>query len=189
MHAILGYAASELSHSDTSLVPTAMNHRIKAIRSIKKRLSDSSRTDTSYEEANALIATCFALTFQSVSLDDGLAEYMTFIRGIMIVGMQMMFKGIKPIFGNLLEQNQDDILAPYMEGLPLIQRGWAEAAVEAIANLRPLCVQQVEIEYYEQLLEVAEQLLANSFEGQFSNALQFASFFGRKSSAHTNTHL
>ncbi|KAM0486150.1 hypothetical protein ACHAPX_000852 [Trichoderma viride] len=173
MHAILGYAASELMVTDSSLAPVAMNHRIKAIKAIKKRLTDASKMETTYEEANALVATCFALTFQSVSLEDGLAEYMTFIRGIVIVGMQMMFKSIKPLFSNLFESNQDEVMAPYMEGLPLIEKGWAEAAVESITNLGPLCTRQVEIEYHEQLLNVASQLLTNSFEAYKANSRQY----------------
>lgn len=165
MHAILGFAASELIPTDPSLITAAMNHRVKAIKAIKKRLGEASKSTTTYEEANAMVATCFALTFQSVSLEDGLAEYMTFIRGILIVGMQMMFKGIKPIFVNMLEDDTQNILAPYMEGLPLIQRGWADSAVEAIKGLRPLCVEQVEIEYYGHLLDIAEKLYTSSFDG------------------------
>ncbi|KAL7821604.1 hypothetical protein V8C44DRAFT_315154 [Trichoderma aethiopicum] len=174
MHAILGYAASELMHTDSSLAPVAMGHRIKAVKAIKKRLMETSKMDTTYEEANALVATCFALTFQSVSLEDGLAEYMTFIRGIVIVGMQMMFKSIKPLFSNLFETNNDDVLAPYMEGLPLIQRGWAEAAIEAITNLGPLCTRQVEIEYHEHLMTVSSRLLTNSFEAYKANSRLYA---------------
>lgn len=166
MHAILGYSASDLIHTDTNLIPVAMNHRIKAIKAIKKRLSEASRSDTSYEEANALIATCFALTFQSVSLEDGLAEYMTFIRGIVIVGMQMAFRGIRPVFSSLFDDNQNEMLAPYMEDLPLIQKGLADAAVESIKNLQPLCTLQVEIEYQEQLVTIAEKLYVNSFDGK-----------------------
>lgn len=165
MHAILGFAASELMHTDPSLVTAAMNHRIKAIKAIKKRLAESSRTDTNYEEANALVATCFALTFQSVSLDDGLAEYMTFIRGIVIVGMQMTFRSIAPVFSTLFDNDPNELLAAQMEDLPLIQRSWADSAVEALNGLKPLCALQIESEYREQLLGIAEQLYVNSFEG------------------------
>jgi len=166
MHAILGFAASELMATDYSLVTAAMNHRVKAIKAIKKRLAEASKSATSHEEANALVATCFALTFQSVSLDDGLAEYMTFIRGIVIVGMQMMFKGIKPIFSTMFEEQQDEILAPYMEALPLIRKGWADSAMEAITNLRPLCVEPVEIEYQEKLENIVQKLYTNSWAGK-----------------------
>lgn len=168
MHAILGFAASELMATDYSLVTAAMNHRVKAIKAIKKRLAEASRSATSHEEANALVATCFALTFQSVSLEDGLAEYMTFIRGIVIVGMQMMFKGIKPIFSTMFEEQQDEILAPVMEHLPLIQKGWADSALEAITNLRPLCVEPVEIEYHQKLDNITQKLYTSSWSGTYS---------------------
>ncbi|KAJ4307141.1 hypothetical protein N0V88_000518 [Collariella sp. IMI 366227] len=98
MHAILGYAASDLLvNSDPSLLEAAMTHRLKAIKAIKKALSSSSTTTVTithppchlFEEGNALMATCFALTYQSVLLPDGMAEYMTFIRGVVIVAIQM----------------------------------------------------------------------------------------------------
>ncbi|GJN74303.1 C6 transcription factor [Purpureocillium lilacinum] len=174
MHAILGFAASSLTSTDSSLVTAAMNHRIKAIKAIKKRLTESSRTDTTYEEANALVATCFALTFQSVSLDDGLAEYMTFIRGILIVGMQMMFKGIKPVFTTLFDDKQNELMAPLMQDMPLIERGWVDGAVEAISNLRPLCLDPIEVEYYEQLIGIAEKLYTNSFDAYKANSREYA---------------
>jgi hypothetical protein len=167
MHAILGFAASELIPTDPSLAMAAMTHRVKAIRSIKKSLSEASRANTNYEEANALVATCYALTFQSISLEDGLAEYMTFIRGIVIVGMQMMFGGIKPIFDNMFEQDSDKVLAPLMEGLPLIQRGWVDSAVESLTSLRQLCTEELEIEYAGKLLATAELLYTNSYDGKF----------------------
>ncbi|CAM1504205.1 Fc.00g017960.m01.CDS01 [Cosmosporella sp. VM-42] len=164
MHAILGFSASQLISRDSSVIPSAMNHRVKAIKSIKKRLSETAKSSVSYEEANAMVATCYALTFQSVSLDDGLAEYMTFIRGIMIVGIQMMFRGIKPIFSNMLEQEQDELLMPYMENLPLLQKGWLDSALEAITNLKTLCLEQVEIEYHAMLVAIVEKLYISSWD-------------------------
>jgi hypothetical protein len=165
MHAILGMAASDLMKSDASLVTFAMTHRVKAIRGIKKLLNDMPRTSSSYEEANALIAACFALTFQSVALDDGIAEYMTFIRGIMIVGMHMWIKGIKPIFSNMIGQDSANTLAPHMEILPLLPREWADGAITAIESLRALCQAPVEIEYGDIILEMARNLRESSFEG------------------------
>lgn len=70
MHSILGLAASELIASDASLAEAAMAHRLKSIQAIKRKLADSNQGIT-YAEGNALIATCFALTFQSVILEDG----------------------------------------------------------------------------------------------------------------------
>lgn len=163
MHAILGFAASELIHTDGSLVTASMAHRIKAIKAIKKRLAEASRAELTYEEANALVATCFALTFQSISLDDGLAEYMNFIRGILIIDMQMMFKGIKPVFDTLFDECENQLVAPLMQDLPLIQREWADAAVEVISNLQPLCVDPIEMDYYRQFVGIAQNLHVSSF--------------------------
>lgn len=169
MHSILGYSASELIHNDPSLASAALIHRVKAIRSIKKRLSESGRGEMTFEESNAMIASCFALTFQSTKLDDGLAEYMTFIRGIAIVGMQMGFRGIKPVFPTLFDDNQNEVLQPYMEDLPLIQRGLADAAAASLQGLRPLCTTHLELEYIQKLEEIVEQLYIDSFEGKLNN--------------------
>ncbi|KAJ3471161.1 hypothetical protein MRS44_001260 [Fusarium solani] len=173
MHAILGFSASQLIKTDSSIVTAAMSHRVKAIRAIKKRLSETSRAPIESEEANAMIATCFALTFQSVSLEDGLAEFLTFIRGIMVVGMQMMFRGIKPLFQNMPEQEQDALLEPLMEGLPLIQKGYVDSAMEAVVNLKPLCKEQVEIEYHQHLVNILEQLYLNSWDAYKAYTRQY----------------
>lgn len=166
MHAILGMAACDLMNSDPSLLAFAMAHRVKAIKAIKKSLAElPKQRGTTSEHANALIATCFALTFQSVTFEDGMAEYMTFIRGILIIGTQMWIKGIKPIFVNIIEQDSRSILEPKMAELPLIQKEWADGAVEAIGGLRHLCRDVVEIEYHDLLMEMATKLHTSSWEG------------------------
>ncbi|TKW57689.1 hypothetical protein CTA1_6736 [Colletotrichum tanaceti] len=165
MHAILGMAACDLMSTDPSLLSFAMAHRVKAIKAIKKSLAELPRQKgTTSEHANALVATCFALTFQSVTFEDGMAEYMTFIRGILIIGTQMWIKGIKPIFMNLVGDDSRTLLEPKMEGLPLIQKEWADGAVEAIGGLRGLCRDVVEIEYFEIIMDMATKLHTSSWE-------------------------
>ena len=85
--------------------------------------------------------------------------------GILVVWVQLIFRGIKPLFQHLFEDKQDEILAPILQDLPLLQRGWADSAIESIANLRPLCVEPVEIEYQEQLLGIAQKLNVSSLDG------------------------
>ncbi|KAM7206272.1 C6 zinc finger protein [Rhypophila sp. PSN 637] len=186
MHAILGFAASELLNTDPSLIESAMTHRLKAIRAIKKTLNaaassinptTSSTNDKTFEEGNALMATCFALTFQSVWLDDGMTEYMTFIRGIVIVGYQMYMRGSKFLFGAHLGDKQADLLEPFMKQVPLINKSWAEGAVRAIEGLRELVFSDdddddtstpdgvtPEQKYYELILDMASKCLASSWE-------------------------
>src|SRR3569833_3033390 len=164
MHAILGMAASDLMQHDTSLVAAAMAHRVKAIKAIKKTLTDVPKANT-FEEGNALLATCYALTFQSVSLDDGMAEYMTFIRGIIIVAIQMFLKGARILFRDFIGDDQLELVKPHMEHLPLINPAWSDAATAAVRGLAPLCTGAVEHGYYELLLQIVESLSVSSFEG------------------------
>ena len=170
MHAILGLAASDLSEQrDPGLVAAAMAHRLKAIKAIKKTLADAPRAgDDGFEEGNALMATCFALTFQSVLLDDGMVEYMTFIRGVIIVGIQMYLKGARLLFGRFLGESQAEVLRPFLEKVPLVGSGWAGAAVAAIEGLAPLCAHPIERQYRERILEMARQLHVSSWEGTWS---------------------
>ncbi|KAI0424909.1 C6 zinc finger protein [Xylaria sp. FL1042] len=162
VHAILGLAASDLMSQDPSLVTFAMAHRLKAIKAIKKALTDVPKTNT-FEEGNALLATCYALTFQSVMLDDGMAEFMTFCRGIVIVAIQMCCKGAKFIFTNFLGDERMGALQPLIESIPPIHKEWTDMAVANIAALEPLCQKQVEIEYYQLITDIAKALYTSSF--------------------------
>jgi hypothetical protein len=166
MHAVLGFAASDLmqSQNDPSLRSCAMSHRLKAIKAIKRTLSEVSKTNT-FEEGNAMMAACFALTFQSVFLEDGMIEYMTFIRGIMIVAVQMWMKGASFIFSNLMGDRHTEILEPYMSTLSLIDSSWTEAAAAAIGALTPLCHHDVELQYLGLLKDITENLSISSFAG------------------------
>jgi hypothetical protein len=166
MHAILGLSASDLMNQDPSLVTFAMTHRLKAIKAIKKTLSEAPKTNNTFEEGNALMATCFALTFQSVMLEDGMAEYMTFCRGIVIVAIQMYCKGSKFIFSNFIGEDQMALLKPLMENTPPIDKEWVDMAVTAIQALEPLCQHLVEKECRSLLLEMTEALYTSSFLGK-----------------------
>lgn len=165
MHAILGLAASDLTRGDPSLVASAMQHRVKAIKAIKKTLAEAPKANN-FDEGNAMMATCFALTFQSVHLDDGMAEYMTFIRGIIIVAIQMYLKGANLIFGDYLGDKHQDTLQPFIETVPLVDKSWADAAVVAVESLAPLCQHPVERQYYEKILDMAKQLHVSSWGGK-----------------------
>lgn len=164
MHALLGLAASELMQHDSSLVAPAIAHRVKAIKAIKKTLASTPKAST-FEEGNALLATCYALTFQSVALDDGMAEYMTFVRGVLVVAIQMYVEDARFLFHDFLGDDQLELVRPSMERLPLIDRAWSEAARSAVLALEPLCTREVERGYYDMLLQIADALLVSSYDG------------------------
>lgn len=165
MHAILGLAAAELMAQDRSLISSAIAHRLKAIKAIKKALADPTGTDT-YEHGNALMATCFALTFQSVMIDDGMAEFMTFCRGVMVVAVQMVTRGFGFMFRNFFGDDQMAVLEPLMQSVPPINTEWTDRAVEGIRALAPLCTHAVETKYQAMLMEIAEALYTSPFTGE-----------------------
>jgi hypothetical protein len=125
-----------------------------------------------FEEGNALMATCIALTYQSVLIEDGMTEYLTFIRGAMIVAIQMYIKGASLLFGHLLGDRQKEVLQPHMEGLPLIDPGWTERAVRGIEGLRGLVEgvegREVERRYWELIMEMGRMLSVSSWKGVFT---------------------
>jgi hypothetical protein len=124
--------------------------------------------DTLYEEGNALMATCFALTYQSVLLPDGMAEYLTFIRGIMIVAVQMYCRGATLLFGHLMGERQTEVVRPHMLELGLVEREWMERAVEGVGGLEGLVRgREVEGRYWELIGKMARGLGVSSWEGVF----------------------
>ncbi|KAK8094514.1 hypothetical protein PG997_001199, partial [Apiospora hydei] len=165
MHAMLGLAASDLLGKDASLLPFAMAHRIKAIKAIKKTLNDVPKSSNTFEEGNALMATCFALTFQSVLLEDGMAEFMTFCRGVVLVAIQMYCKGARFLFTNWVGKDEMGLLQPLMETVPPIRQDWVDAAIGSVRALEPLCVHPVEAEYYVLLVDMVEALYTSPSRG------------------------
>ncbi|CAK7266820.1 hypothetical protein SEPCBS57363_002285 [Sporothrix epigloea] len=222
MHALLGMAASDLMQYDPSLVTAAMDHRLKAIRAIKRtldavpkwppddhqqqgptdngqlrksnkrngtRTKPQSRSDEpcdphfgssapgmpTYEEGNALMASCLALTFQSVALDDGMAEYMTFIRGIIVVAVQMYLGGARVMFRNLLGGEQTELLRPAIEPMPAIDMQWTMAALTSIQQLAPLCVNDdIATAYHALVMGMAEALLVSPMEAYSAMTRHYA---------------
>ncbi|KAH6661670.1 hypothetical protein EV126DRAFT_447479 [Verticillium dahliae] len=158
-----------LSQTETGPLgpPQAMVHRTKAIRAMKKSIAGLPRRGLTHEQANALISACFALTFQSVLLEDGMPEYMAFIRGIVVVGMQMATRRIRPIFSNIMEEDASALMQPVMEKLAPLPRAWVDGAVAGIENLAPLCgaPDSTATEYHARLLDMAVTLRRSSWEG------------------------
>ncbi|KAK8133958.1 hypothetical protein PG984_005970 [Apiospora sp. TS-2023a] len=166
MHAMLGLAASDLLGQDATLLPFAMAHRVKAIKAIQKTLDDVvPNKDNTFEAGNALMATCFALTFQSVLLDDGMAEFMTFCRGVVLVAIQMYCKGARFLFTNWVGKDEMALLQPLMEMVPPIRKDWVDAARAGVRALQPLCIHPVEVEYHKLLVDMAEALYTSPFRG------------------------
>lgn len=171
---MLALGASDLADKETDpfmareLSCAAMSHRVQAISALNAGISAGL---TRFEQGNAMLATCFALLFQSVLLSDGLAEYMTFIRGTVAVGIQMGMKGMRVVFDQLFHGRQLEIVDPAITKAPLVAPHLVRAALRSLEKVAPLCKSEVEIKVYGMLLTTARALVTSSRDGEPSNIL------------------
>lgn len=172
LHSMLALGASDLAvespdplspEAKTQLSTTALSHRVQAISCLNAAIL---RGINRFEDGNAMLATCYALLFQSVFLEDGLAEYMSFIRGTVAVGMQMGMKGMKVLFDQLFEDKDLKVIEPAMLKAPLIDSGLVRLALESLERIEPLCQTKVEREMYGMLLSTARALITSSHDGK-----------------------
>src|SRR5438045_4036864 len=120
MHAMLALAASHITAGEAresaDLVCSAMSHRVKSIKALNATLSKGIK---SLEEGNAMLATCYTLLFQSLYVEDGMLEFMSFTRGCGVVAKTMGYGGFGFLFDNFPdEENPHEKMRPYLDGPP-----------------------------------------------------------------------
>lgn len=150
----------------SDLTCSAMSHRVQAIKSLNQAMSNGLHTA---EEGNAMLATCYALLFQSVLIDDGLSEFMSFVRGILAVASNMGCKSMKFLFHSFLGSEQFEKMEPYLDGAPGINLELVDSACKSIEAFSPLCQKNYEKIYHGALLKTARALLTSSREGTKSS--------------------
>ncbi|TVY31630.1 Sterol uptake control protein, partial [Lachnellula subtilissima] len=177
LHAMLALAASDLTEkhleSSQQLTCTAISYRVKAITCLNTAISSGL---TTFEQGNAMLATCFALVFQSVLLDDALSEYMAFIRGTVAVGIQMGMKRMNVLFAHLFANQDLENIDPYMKAAALIDPVLVRAALGSLDKIRPLCTTELEIGVYGMLLGTARALITSSRDAYMELRKFYAAF-------------
>ncbi|OBT64742.1 hypothetical protein VE03_05854 [Pseudogymnoascus sp. 23342-1-I1] len=156
LHAMLALAASDISGcspNDSALALSGINHRVRAIETLSTALSRGVQT---MEEGNAMLATCYTLVFQSALIADGFPEYMSFIRGCMVVAWQMGVKQLKFVFEGILSDEQLVKMGPYLQGPPDIDPDLTNGAISSLEACRPLVVRDSEVPFCECLLEIVK---------------------------------
>ncbi|OAA65052.1 C6 transcription factor [Cordyceps fumosorosea ARSEF 2679] len=98
-HAVLGLGASHLtSHTNADFTSQALQHRLVAIKQVNEQLSNP---PSDQQTLDAILAALFCLITQASLIDDGLADYLTIIRGghlIVLVIIGDMSKSVFPGF-------------------------------------------------------------------------------------------
>lgn len=167
---MLALSASELAEKDPNPITsqelscTAISHRVTAISRLNAAITAGL---ANFEQGNAMLATCFSLLFQSVLLEDGLLEYMTFIRGATTVGYQMGIKQQRILFEKLFDQAEiPEPVDNLMMAAPLVHPKLVRKALDSLERVEPLCQHPVEIEVYRMLYEIARSLITSSRDGK-----------------------
>jgi hypothetical protein len=163
---MLALSASDLeassSQPSSELVQSAMSHRTLAIKSLNRALSTGMH---SIEDGNAILATCYILVYQSTLIDEGLSEYLTFVRGCVLVPLQMNCRGLKFLFQNLLSDEEIEMSRPYLQCMPAVDLKPVDAAYASLEALAPLCERESEKTIREQTLEIVRKFYSSSCDG------------------------
>ncbi len=167
---MLGLSASDLTEKGApkcELTFSAMSHRVQAIKSLNQALSNGLHT---FEEGNAMLATCYVLIFQSVLLEDGLAEYMTFIRGCVLIAQNMGCKRMKFLFHSFLGMDSLAKMDPYLRDSPEVNPGPVSAGCMSLEAFEHLCQRDYEEKFHSSLLKTARALYTSSRNGKKTQA-------------------
>jgi len=162
---MLALSASDLaadSHNQ-QLTVAAMDHRVKSIESLNKAVASGIKTQ---EQGNAMLAACYSLLFQATLIDDGLTEFMSFLRGIVAVAMQMGMEGMKFMFQKMMGEEQLELIEPELAKAPLIDAAASSAACRSLEKLTPLCQAEFHACILGYLLNMARTLITSSRDGE-----------------------
>jgi hypothetical protein len=136
---------------------------VKAIEALNRAVSRGIQT---MEEGNAMIGTCYALLFQSVLMNDGLTEYMSFIRGTVAIIIHMAQNQMKFLFHHMQDHEQMEQIDPMLYETPLIDAEAVGAACRSLEKMAPLCTTKIEIQLYGLLLNMARTCITSSRDGK-----------------------
>lgn len=169
MHAILALGASHLNR----VVPLpeyekdALTHRGHAISGLNACMAKS---NYEYGEADAMLATCYALTFQAAYMTDGLSDFVVMVRGCALATLKIRDENVITAF-NLEPNRHDDIIRPRLHGLPPLNAEHISNGLAALEKTQLYLENETERQFYNSLRDIFLSLQESSAAGYiaFSN--------------------
>ncbi|RMZ81889.1 hypothetical protein DV738_g2050, partial [Chaetothyriales sp. CBS 135597] len=162
MHAILSLGASHLGRlTGVDYRRESLTHRGFAIAGLNQALSQPAKD---FGQADAMLAACYALTFQASYMGDGLFDFITMVRGCALTTAKIKQEDAMTAF-NLEADSHYKIMAPRMHRLPSVNPCLAEGGIEALAKFRAYMVTQLDKNFHEALQNVLRSLLASPRSG------------------------
>lgn len=170
MHAILGIAASHLALvTGMDLQTTAIYHRIQAIKGSNTAILTKQQIGS---DADALLATCYLLAFQSSYIKDGLQDFFQTVRGCSILSNHLRAENL-PMTFVLTEEDNFSFMEERLMNLSVLPRDLIEGAKNSLTAVLPLFDRPVNLLFYQVLLDVIKAAAISSVQGQFHRNLVF----------------
>jgi hypothetical protein len=159
-HALVGVAASHLNAtSEVNLSAEAYSHRVHAIKGLNTALSQPPESSS---DADALLATCYALACQSALMGDSIAEILTMWHGAQLVLAQHCLKKERTVFHSLSFSDQLEEASTRLQDTPLIDPAKVHAARKSLEQLLPLCNTPIQKRVLQGQLEIIYSLSISS---------------------------
>jgi len=168
MHAILSLGASHLSRlTGVDYRKESLIHRGHAIAGLNQALS---KTGHAYGESDAMLASCYALTFQASYMSDGLTDFITMVRGCALTTAKIRDDNAPTAF-NVQPDFHFKFMAPRLHNLPPVDSGVLEDGFHALDSIRPVISGETELDFYSVLLDVILSLQSSPSSGyvRFTN--------------------
>jgi hypothetical protein len=165
MHAMLALSASHLLTTSTSqLRSESLSYRGLALKGLNNALS---KPPECKEDADAMLATCWALSFQTTYMGESVEEFLTMMRGCTLI-MNQNWKGkFGTSFHNLSYEARDELIVPLLESCPLVNQEFVTEGRESMQRMKGLKMDAVEEKVFQLLTELVRLLSVSSLEGWF----------------------
>ncbi|KAL2431448.1 hypothetical protein ABEF95_009068 [Exophiala dermatitidis] len=119
MHAILSLGASHLGRlTGVDYRRESLVHRGQALAGLNRALSHQQGT-LRYGESDAMLASCYALTFQASYMGDGLADFITMVRGCALTTSKIL-QDQAPTAFKLDPESHFRFMSPRLHRLPAV---------------------------------------------------------------------
>ncbi|KAH7416621.1 hypothetical protein BKA64DRAFT_636026 [Cadophora sp. MPI-SDFR-AT-0126] len=164
IHAILAIAASHLELiTGIDFQTTAIYHRIHAIKGSNTAISTKRQTGS---DADALLASCYLLAFQSSYIEDGLQEFLQTVRGCSILSNHLMAENL-PMTFILTEEDNFSFMEERLMYLPALPGDLIEGAKNSLAAVLPLLDRPVNLLFYQVLFNIIKAAAISSVQVYF----------------------
>jgi Fungal specific transcription factor domain len=178
MHALLALGASHLTRvsSQSDYSTTAIVHRGQAIKGLNEALAKGTRE---YGESDAMLAACYALTFQASCMGDGMTDFLTMVRGCALVTEQIHKDQSHTAF-NLEKDTHLRVMEPRFDHLPTLDPSLVLPATISLEALRPLLRRSMDQHFHNALLLVVLGLRESSKAAYLNFIRVYDTFFDMK---------